>query len=74
VRTGRSNVPLEHKCSSAEVKAAGYASGDPDLISRFNDGTDIYIYSAKLYLGDEGWGKLTKKQQKTWRKRFKTIC
>lgn len=59
--------------SSAEVKAAGYASGDPDLISRFNDGTDIYIYSAKLYLGDEGWGKLTKKQQKTWRKRFKTI-
>lgn len=46
---------------------------DEDLIQRFSDGTDIYIYSAKLYLGDEGWEKLTKKQQKKWRKKFKTV-
>ena len=29
--------------SSAEVKSAGYASGDPDLIEKFNNGTDIRI-------------------------------
>ena len=45
---------------------------DPDLISKFNAGEDIYIYSAKLYLGDH-WDELDKKQQKMWRKRFKTI-
>jgi hypothetical protein len=28
--------------SSAEVKAAGFASGDPDLIAKFNAGEDIY--------------------------------
>lgn len=27
--------------SSAEVKAAGFASGDPDLIQKFREGTDI---------------------------------
>ena len=59
--------------SSAEVKASGYASKDPDLIDKFNKGEDIYIYSAKLYLGEEGWNDLSKKQQKRWRKRFKTI-
>lgn len=59
--------------SSAEVKAAGYASMDPDLIEKFNNGTDIYIYSAKLYLGEEKWEQLTSKQKKMWRKRFKTI-
>ena len=58
--------------SSAEVKAAGFASGDPDLIDKFNKGEDIYIYSAKLYLGDE-FDKLDKKSKKMWRKRFKTI-
>jgi len=31
-----------------------------------------YIYSAKLYIGDR-WEELDKKQQKMWRKRFKTI-
>ena len=59
--------------SSAEVKAAGFASGDPDLIDKFQKGEDIYIYSAKLYLGEEEWGKLDKKAKKKWRKRFKTI-
>ena len=58
--------------SSAEVKAAGFASMDPDLISKFRDGTDIYIYSAKLYLGDE-FDRLSKTDKKMWRKRFKTI-
>ena len=54
--------------SSAEVKAAGFASGDPDLIDKFNKGEDIYIYSAKLYLGDK-FDKLDKKGKKMWRKR-----
>lgn len=55
--------------SSAEVKAAGFASMDPDLISKFNAGEDIYIYSAKLYLGGH-WDELDKKAKKMWRKRF----
>lgn len=59
--------------SSAEVKAAGYASKDPDLIAKFNAGEDIYIYSAQLYLGEDGWNSLSKKDKKKWRKRFKTI-
>lgn len=54
--------------SSAEVKAAGFASGDPDLIDKFNKGDDIYVYSAKLYLGDK-FDKLDKKDKKMWRKR-----
>lgn len=58
--------------SSAEVKAAGFASMDPDLIAKFNAGEDIYIYSAKLYLGDH-FDTLDKAQKKMWRKRFKTI-
>ena len=45
---------------------------DPDLIAKFRDGTDIYIYSAKLYLGDE-FDRLSKADKKMWRKRFKTI-
>lgn len=58
--------------SSAEVKAAGFASEDPDLIDKFQKGEDIYIYSAKLYLGDD-FDKLQKTVKKMWRKRFKTI-
>ena len=58
--------------SSAEVKSAGFASGDPDLIKKFREGEDIYIYSAKLYLGDE-FDKLSPGEKKMWRKRFKTI-
>ena len=54
--------------SSAEVKAAGFASGDPDLIDKFNKGEDIYVYSAKLYLGDK-FDKLDEKDKKMWRKR-----
>lgn len=59
--------------SSAEVKAAGYASMDPGLIDKFSKGEDIYIYSAQLYLGEEGWNALNGKERKMWRKRFKTI-
>lgn len=60
-------------CSSAEVKAAGYASGDPDLIKCFEEGTDVYILSAKLYLGEDGFNKLSDKEKGMWRKRFKTV-
>ena len=59
--------------SSAEVKASGYASGDKDIISAFDQNIDIYIFSAKLYLGEEAWEKLSDKDKKMWRKRFKTI-
>jgi len=38
------------------------------LIDKFNKGEDIYIYSAKLYLGDK-FDKLDKKDKKMWRKR-----
>jgi len=58
--------------SSAEVKAAGYASLDPKLIDKFEKGEDVYIFSAKLYLGNK-FDKLDKKTQKKWRKRFKTV-
>jgi len=58
--------------SSAEVKAAGFASEDPDLIDKFQKGEDIYIYSAKLYLGED-FEKLQEAIKKMWRKRFKTI-
>lgn len=71
---GGSNQLLTYfDISSAEVKAAGYASKDPDLIDKFNKGEDIYIYSAKLYLGESEWNRLDGKQKKKWRKRFKTI-
>ena len=36
-------------------------------------GEDIYIYSAKLFLGQDGWDRLNKAEKKMWRKRFKTI-
>lgn len=45
---------------------------DPDLIAKFEKGEDIYVYSAKLYLGDR-FDQLDKKQKKMWRKRFKTV-
>lgn len=49
---------LEQKCSSAEVKAAGFASGDPDLIDKFNKGEDINF---KVSLrSDSRKNKLTK--------------
>ena len=67
---GGSNQLLTYfDISSAEVKAAGYASGDAALIAKFNAGEDIYIYSAQLFLGEEGWEKLSKKDKKMWRKR-----
>lgn len=58
--------------SSAEVKAAGFASKDPDLIDKFRKGEDIYIYSAKLYLGD-AFDRLDDAAKKAWRKKFKTV-
>lgn len=45
---------------------------DKDLIKTIEDGNDIYIYTAKIYLGDK-WDTLDKKTQKAWRKKFKTI-
>jgi len=64
-------VMTYYDISSAEVKAAGFASQDPDLIAKFEAGEDIYIYSAKLYLKD--FDSLPKDEKKIWRKRFKTI-
>ena len=58
---------------SAEVKSAGFASGDKNLIEHFLNGNDIYIHTAKQYLGEEGWNNLDKAHKKMWRKRFKTI-
>ena len=59
--------------SSAEVKSAGFASADPGLIEKFNEGVDIYIYTAKLYYGEDGWNALDKKRKKKVRKQFKTV-
>lgn len=39
----------------------------------FVNGIDVYIATAKLYLGEDGWNNLSKGDQKTWRKKFKTI-
>lgn len=57
--------------SSAEVKGAGYASGDPNLIDCFDRGEDIYIKTAKLYYHD--FDKKSKADQKKARKQFKTV-
>lgn len=72
VYNGNDYIMTYFDISSAEVKAAGYASGDPDLISKFEKGEDIYIYTAKLYLGNH-FDELSSKDKKMWRKRFKTI-
>ena len=70
---GSDQVLTYFDISSAEVKAAGFASKDPDLIAKFEAGEDIYIYSAKLYLGEDGWNDLDKPSKKKWRKKFKTV-
>ena len=44
-----------------------------ELIDTFNAGIDVYIRSAKVFLGEEHWNKLSKKDQKAWRKKFKTV-
>lgn len=44
-----------------------------ELIDTFNAGIDVYIRSAKVFLGEEHWNKLSKKDQKAWRKKFKQI-
>lgn len=59
--------------SSAEVKAAGYASGDENLIHLFDTGQDVYIYTAKIYLGESKWETLDKSEKKKWRKSMKTV-
>lgn len=46
---------------------------DPELIKMFDQGTDIYIYTCKLYLTEDGWNRLDKAEKKAWRKRFKQI-
>jgi hypothetical protein len=70
---GKDTVETYYDISSAEVKSAGFASGDPKLIEKFVNGEDIYIYTAKLYLGEAKWDSLDKSAKKTWRKKFKTV-
>lgn len=70
---GKDTVETYYDISSAEVKSAGFASGDPKLIEKFVNGEDIYIYTAKLYLGDAKWDSLDKAARKSWRKKFKTV-
>lgn len=57
--------------SSAEVKSAGFASMDPDLVACFNRGEDIYVKTAKLYYKD--FDNLPKSEKGKKRKQFKTI-
>ena len=38
----------------------------------FQDSKDVYIFCAKLYLGEEGWNNLSKADKKKFRKMFKT--
>ena len=45
---------------------------DPDLIRTIEEGNDIYVYSARMFLGDK-WDNLDSKAKKTWRKKFKTV-
>mgnify|MGYP002525638018 CR=1 FL=1 len=73
MKKGVECVETYYDISSAEVKSAGFASGDPKLIEKFVNGEDIYIYTAKLYLGDAKWDSLDKAARKTWRKKFKTV-
>jgi hypothetical protein len=43
------------------------------MTGHFLNNVDIYIHTAKQFLGEEGWEKLDKAHKKMWRKRFKTI-
>lgn len=38
----------------------------------FQESKDVYIFCAKLYLGEEGWNNLSKADKKKFRKTFKT--
>lgn len=58
--------------SSAEVRACAGASQDPNMAKLFSEGKDVYIYCAKLYLGEDGWNNLSKADKKKFRKTFKT--
>ena len=73
LKRGKDCVETYYDISSAEVKSAGFASGDPKLIEKFVNGEDIYIYTAKLYLGEAKWESMDKYTRKTWRKKFKTV-
>lgn len=44
-----------------------------ELINTFLNGIDVYVRSAKVFLGEEHWNKLSKKEQKAFRKKFKTV-
>jgi len=70
--------------SSAEVKSAGYLAGNmaiqlhgenasTNLIDTFNNNIDVYIRSAKVFLGEDHWNSLSSGDQKLWRKKFKTV-
>ena len=47
-------------------------SKDENLINMFKNNIDVYIATAKSYLQDR-WDTLTKKEQKAFRKTFKTV-
>lgn len=58
--------------SSAEVRAAAAASRDVNLMNKFINGEDIYIYCASLYV--QGLlERNDKKEIKRWRGQFKTV-
>lgn len=59
--------------SSAEVKSAGYASGDLSLIELFNNGIDVYIDTAIKHFGEEVWNSFSDKEKGKKRKAFKQI-
>ena len=63
----------EINSKSYRIKSLQDNKLDPTMIGHFINGTDIYIHTAKQFLGEDGWEKLDKAHKKMWRKRFKTI-
>ena len=48
-------------------------SGCKELQSNFENRVDAYNYTAQLYLGKENWEKLSKKEKKELRGKFKVV-
>ena len=63
----------EINSKSYRIKSLQDNKLDHTMIGHFINGTDIYIHTAKQFLGEDGWEKLDKAHKKMWRKRFKTI-
>jgi hypothetical protein len=59
--------------SSAEVRAMAAMSGCKELQEKFENRIDVYNYTAQLYVGKENWEKLSKKEKKELRGKFKTV-